>query len=76
MTYQEIQDQALKLTDEERLQLASVLMQSLQPPAANRATKRQGAAVRLIGIAKTDTPPPSDEEVARILDERLTQKYL
>ncbi len=75
MKFNEIQDQALKLSGEERLQVANVLMRSLQS-TANRATKRQGAAARLIGIGKTDAPPPSDEEVARILDEQLAQKYL
>lgn len=75
MTFQEIQDQALKLSSKERLQLMNALARSLQS-TPDRASRRQGAAARLIGIAKTDAPPPSDEEVARILDERLVQKYL
>lgn len=75
MTYREVQDQALKLSDEERWQLVNVLVRSLQP-APQRAPKRQGLAASLIGIAKTDAPPPSDEEVKAMLDERLVQKYL
>lgn len=74
MKLDEIQDQALKLSREERLQLVNVLMQSLQP-TSKTAAKRHGLAASLIGIAKTDAPP-SDEEVRAILDERLTQKYL
>jgi hypothetical protein len=38
--------------------------------------KPQSLAASLIGIAKTDMPPPTDEEVKAILDERLVQKYL
>ncbi|MCU0552511.1 MAG: hypothetical protein MUC48_24530 [Leptolyngbya sp. Prado105] len=74
MKLDEIQDQALNLSPEERLKLANVLMRSLQP--TRPATKRQEIAERLIGMAQTDAPPPSDEEVAAILDERLAQKYL
>lgn len=75
MKYQDVQDQALKLSDEERWQLVNVLLRSLQP-ASEPIAERQGIAERLIGIAKTDSPPPSDEEVRAILDERLAQKYL
>ncbi|MCY6493178.1 hypothetical protein [Leptolyngbya sp. GGD] len=75
MQLDEIQDQALKLSPEERLKLANVLMRSLQP-TPRPVTKRQEIAERLIGMAQTDAPPPSDEEVAAMLDERLAQKYL
>jgi hypothetical protein len=75
MTLDEIQDQALKLSNEERLQLMNALARSLQP-SPKAVSKRQGIAERLIGIAKTDEPPPSDEEVREILDERLARKYL
>lgn len=75
MKFNEVQDQALKLSQEERLQLVNVLMRSLQPKSESTA-KPQGLAASLIGIAKTDAPPPSDEEVKVLLDERLAQKYL
>lgn len=75
MQLDEIQDQALKLSPEERLQLANVLIRSLQL-TPRPATNRQEIAERLIGMAQIDTPPPSDEEVAAMLDERLAQKYL
>ncbi len=38
--------------------------------------KPKGLAASLIGIAKTDAPTPTDEEVKVMLDDRLTQKYL
>lgn len=75
MKFNEVQDQALKLSKEERLQLVNVLMRSLQPNSQSTA-KPQGLAASLIGIAKTDAPPPSDEEVEALLDEHLAQKYL
>jgi hypothetical protein len=37
--------------------------------------ERQEAALQLIGILKTDQPPPSDEEVERIIDEARMKKY-
>jgi hypothetical protein len=36
----------------------------------------QGIVASLVGIAKTDRPAPTDEEVAAMLDERLVEKYL
>ncbi len=37
---------------------------------------RKGAAKRLRGLAKTDMPPPTDAEVAVMLEEHLVEKYL
>ncbi len=39
-------------------------------------SKPQGLVASLVGIAKTNEPAPSDDEVAAMLDERLAQKYL
>ena len=50
-------------------------MRSLQPET-QITVKPKGLAASLIGIAKTDTPTPTDEEVKAMLDDRLTQKYL
>ncbi|MEH2294491.1 hypothetical protein [Nostoc sp.] len=50
-------------------------MRSLQPKL-QPTSKPKGLAVSLIGIAKTGTLPPTDEEVKAMLDERLVQKYL
>ncbi|MBD0300102.1 MAG: hypothetical protein ICV82_07590 [Nitrososphaera sp.] len=38
--------------------------------------KPKGLAASLIGIAKTDAPPPTDAEVKAMLDQQLVQKYL
>ncbi len=50
-------------------------MKSLQLESKS-AIKQKGLAASLIGIAKTDTLPPTDAEVQAMLDERLTKKYL
>jgi hypothetical protein len=47
-----------------------------QALALPTAARPKGLAASLIGIAKTDSPAPIDDEVAAILDERLGQKYL
>jgi hypothetical protein len=75
MMLHELQDQALKLPAEERWQLVNILLLSLQSESKLNV-KPKGLAASLIGIAKTDAPPPTDEEVKAILDERLVQKYL
>lgn len=82
MTLQELQAQALQLTVEERWQLIQTLMQSCAVkdlstlPLPTPSAKPIGLVASLIGIAKTDAPPPTDEEVASMLGERLVQKYL
>jgi hypothetical protein len=83
MTLHELQAQALKLSNEDRCQLINTLMRSCSDssgvslqPKPQSAVKPHGLAASLIGIAKTDTPPPTDEEVNAMLDERLVQKYL
>ncbi|WP_375474054.1 hypothetical protein [uncultured Nostoc sp.] len=75
MTLRELEDQALRLSAEDRWQLINTLMRSLQPKL-QPTPKPKGLAASLIGIAKTDTLPPTDEEVKAMLDERLVQKYL
>lgn len=83
MTLHELQDQALKLSNEDRCQLINTLMRSRSDSSRvslqskpQSALKPQGLAASLIGIAKTGAPPPTDEEVNAMLDERLVQKYL
>ena len=75
MTIQEIQEQALRLSLEERWLLINVLMKSVQLQS-QLTVKPKGLAASLVGIAKTDSPPPTDEEVKAMLDERLVKKYL
>jgi len=78
MTINELQEQALRLPVDERLQLIDVLMRSLQPTSDSTAPaiKQRGLAASLIGLAKTDRPTPTDEDVKAMLDERRMQKYM
>ncbi len=71
----ELQEQALKLPVKERLQLINTLMRSLAPKSQS-TTKPKGLAASLMGMAKTDVPPPTDKEVEAMLNERLVKKYL
>jgi hypothetical protein len=73
MTLHELQTQALAIPTADRWHLTNALLRSLQSPLT---AKPQGLAANLIGIAKTDNPAPTDNEVAAMLDERLAQKYL
>jgi hypothetical protein len=75
MTIRELESQALKLSVRDRQHLIKALQRSLQTQK-QPAVKPKGLAASLIGIAKTDAPPPTDEEVKVMLDERLAQKYL
>ena len=83
MTFNEIQEQALKLSVKERWQLIYALMRSVLDqqswplqPYPEPTSKPEGLAASLIGIAKTNALPPTDEEVKAMLDEQLVQKYL
>jgi membrane glycosyltransferase len=60
---------------EEKRQLQEILEQQISEDE-ERTRSKKGAAARLIGIAKTDAPAPTDEEVEVMLDERLVEKYL
>jgi hypothetical protein len=75
MSLQELREQALQLSVSDRLELMSAILQSLQHELRPRPN-RKGAAQRLIGLAKTDQPPPTDAEVEAMLEERLVEKYL
>jgi hypothetical protein len=75
MTLRELELQALSLSVGDRQQLIDTLQRSLTSKEQPTA-KPKGLAASLIGIAKTDTLPPTDEEVKAMLDERLARKYL
>jgi hypothetical protein len=64
----------------ERIALASRILQSLEreqarPAAAPEAVKPRKALADLWGAWATDQPPPTDEEVERMIDEAIMEKY-
>ena len=75
MTLQELQDNALELTIEDRLQLINTLMESVRSKVP-LLSKHQGLAASLIGIAKTETSPLTDDGVEAMLTERRIEKLL
>lgn len=72
---EELKNKVCDLSVSDRLSLVSTIIESLNRELRPRRNK-QGAAKRLIGIGKTDAPPPTDAEVKAMLEERLVEKYL
>lgn len=72
---EELKNRVCDLSVSDRLSLVSTIIESLNGELRPRRNKK-GAAKRLIGIGKTDAPPPSDAEVKAMLEERLVEKYL
>lgn len=60
----------------QRVALATRILQSLQQEEASVSVsqERREALNQLIGVWKTD-PPPTDDQVERIIDEERMQKY-
>ncbi|HEY8284691.1 MAG TPA: hypothetical protein VIJ28_09935 [Chloroflexota bacterium] len=57
---------------EDQVALAHLI---LEHASMRAATARPPSWRQLAGLAATGHPPPSDEEVARWLDERRVEKY-
>ena len=75
MLLQEVKEQVFKLSPSDRLALVSAIIESLQDQLVSGAD-RSGAIQRMRGLLKTNQPAPTDEEVAAMLEERRTEKYL
>ncbi|MEA5553467.1 hypothetical protein VB713_21240 [Anabaena cylindrica UHCC 0172] len=73
MTFEKLHEQLLMLPEDDRWELINILMKSLRSKAS-LTVKYKGIASSLVGIAKTDAPTPTDEEVKSILETRLLQK--
>ena len=73
MTVQEIVAAIPTLSLDERLALLKVLTHSLR--SAERPNKTRGVpASEVRGLLKTNSPPPSDEEIKEICAEYLLEK--
>ncbi|BAU15461.1 hypothetical protein LEP3755_60200 [Leptolyngbya sp. NIES-3755] len=74
MLPQELKEQIFKLPPDDRLALVSVIIESLRTsPTSN--SERAAAIQRMEGLLATDQPPPTDEEVEAMLEERRLEKY-
>lgn len=57
-----------------RITFMQAVLQTLTPVEVAEPT-HQATLDRALGLLTTNQPPPSDEEVARWLDERRTERY-
>lgn len=58
----------------QRLTLVQDVLATLAPDLA-AASQRQPTLARALGLLATDTPAPSDEEIALLLDQRRQERY-
>ncbi|GGA46734.1 hypothetical protein [Okeania sp. KiyG1] len=73
---EELRKKALNLSVSDQLLLLKAITDSLNEELRPRPDLPPDFVDRMIGIAKTDSPPPNDEEVEAMLEERLVEKYL
>ena len=75
MSLQQLKQQARQLSVNERLELISDIIESLQSPRTPHS-ERSRIIKQMKGLLKTDQPAPTDAEVEIMLDERRVEKYL
>jgi hypothetical protein len=76
MSWQELRKEAYGLSVSDRLALVEAIIRSLQNELRPRPAASDEVWERLRGSLKTDAPPPTDDEVEGMLEERLEEKYL
>jgi hypothetical protein len=59
----------------ERITLARHILESVEARPVVEPPPRRLPLSDVIGILKTDAPPPTDEEVERIIEEERMRKY-
>lgn len=74
MQLKQLKVEAIKLSPQERIELVSEIVKSLQNAPVDQSD-RSAAIERMRGLLATDRPAPTDEEVASMLEERLKEKY-
>jgi hypothetical protein len=75
MSLQELKDQVRTLPVSERLELVSIIIDSLKE-TPNLHLNRTSSIKQMKGLLKTDKPAPTDEEVEAMLEERRVEKFL
>lgn len=76
MSLQELKKEAFKLSVSDRLELVQAIISSVESELRPRSEVPEDIVERMIGLAKTYVPPPTDTEVEAMLEERLVEKYL
>ena len=75
MSWEELRKEAYQLSVSDRLLLVEAIVRSLSNELRPRPPVPKGTLTGLRGLLKSDSPPPTDEEVKAILEERLEEKY-
>jgi hypothetical protein len=70
----EVFDRVEAWPEDARRDLAEMILESLTHPRKVEPKPRKSLA-DLVGLLKTDGPPPTDEEVAQMLDDELMRRY-
>lgn len=76
MSWEELRKEAYQLSVSDRLALVEAIVRSLSDELRPRLPVSKGIVERLAGSLKTDSPPPTDEEIEAMREERLREKYL
>ncbi len=76
MDWQELRKEAYNLSVSDRLALVEAIVRSVHEEIRPRPPVPPGVVNRLRGILKTDGPPPTDEEIEAIKEERLNGEIL
>ncbi len=75
MQLPELKAEILQLSRGDRLSLIAIIAESLQDIEVSRS-ERSEAIHRMRGFLKTHQTPPTDQQVAMMLEERRMEKYL
>jgi hypothetical protein len=73
-TYSEVLTAVTAWPPERRFELIHDVLRTLAPKPSVSKEERQAALRRLRGMLATSDPPPTDEEIERLLDERRMRK--
>lgn len=76
MKWEELRKEAYSLSVYDRLLLIEAIVRSLGHELRPREPVSDEVWERLRGGLKTEGPPPTDEEVEKMKEERLEEKYL
>lgn len=76
MSWEELRKQAYQLSVSDRLLLVEAIIHSLNNELQPRPSVPPEVWERLRGSLKTENSPPTDDDIAAMLQERLEEKYL
>jgi hypothetical protein len=71
----EVLDRVRTWSPKSRIALARRILETLEPGASIAEPPRLKPLSEILGMLRTDAPPPSDEECRRIIEEERMRKY-